>query len=166
MLHEHWKNPLAKIFDIKKQKEPEKPKEIVYSKSKIVQIIKTYWELGHGHKFITKIVARRANGSIGSIIESDYKNLNKNDIEDMYLLIVCGDVDDYAETELLWSLSVFIRSIVIWKRVHDFQLGNLTGSAAMTYWFVFLIHDGSRETSNTITDDDHGNGARQIAVLF
>ncbi|GKE26490.1 hypothetical protein Tco_1441874 [Tanacetum coccineum] len=42
---------------------------------------------------------------------------------DMYLLIVNGKVDDYAETELLWSLSVFIRSTVIWERVHDFQLG-------------------------------------------
>ncbi|GKA34527.1 hypothetical protein Tco_0720956, partial [Tanacetum coccineum] len=30
----------------------------------------------------------RANGSIVSITESDYKNLNKNDIEDMYLRIV------------------------------------------------------------------------------
>ncbi|GJR77578.1 hypothetical protein Tco_0089943 [Tanacetum coccineum] len=89
----------------------------------IVQIIKTYWELGHEHKFITEIVARRANGSIVSITESDYKNLNKNDIEDMYLLIVNGKVDDYAKTRLLWSLLVFIRSTVIWERVHDFQLG-------------------------------------------
>ncbi|GJZ75794.1 hypothetical protein Tco_0640259 [Tanacetum coccineum] len=32
-------------------------------------------------------------------------------------------VDDYIETGLLWSLSVFIRSTVIWERVHDFQLG-------------------------------------------
>ncbi|GJS05816.1 retrotransposon protein, putative, ty1-copia subclass [Tanacetum coccineum] len=32
-------------------------------------------------------------------------------------------VPDYTETELLWSLSVFIRSSVIWERVHDFQLG-------------------------------------------
>ncbi|GKE87151.1 hypothetical protein Tco_1564626, partial [Tanacetum coccineum] len=30
---------------------------------------------------------------------------------------------DYAETGLIWSLSVFIRSSVIWERVHDFQLG-------------------------------------------
>ncbi|GKA22134.1 hypothetical protein Tco_0708096, partial [Tanacetum coccineum] len=52
-----------------------------------------------------------------------YNNLNKNDIEDMYLLIVNGKVDDYAETGLLWSLSVFIRSTVIWERVHDFHLG-------------------------------------------
>ncbi|GJS96986.1 hypothetical protein Tco_0803954 [Tanacetum coccineum] len=85
------------IFYTRKQQEPGKPKEEVYSNSKIVQIIKTYWELGHEHKFITEIVARRANGCIVSIIESDYKNLNKNDIEDM--------------------------STVIWERVYDFQLG-------------------------------------------
>ncbi|GJZ80364.1 hypothetical protein Tco_0645358, partial [Tanacetum coccineum] len=64
------------------------------------QVIKTYWELGHEHKFITKIVARRANDYIVSITEPDYKNLNKNDIEDTYLLIMNGK-----------------------ERVHDFQLG-------------------------------------------
>ncbi|GJZ10554.1 hypothetical protein Tco_0545313 [Tanacetum coccineum] len=83
---EHWKNPHAKIFYIRKQKELGKPKEIV---------------------------ARRANECIVSITEPDYKNLNKNDIEDMYLLITNGKVPDYAETGLLWSLSVFIRSSVI-----------------------------------------------------
>ncbi|GJR15228.1 hypothetical protein Tco_0797880 [Tanacetum coccineum] len=61
---EHWKNPHAKIFYIKRQKEPGKPKEVVYSNSKIIQVIKTYWELGHEHKFITEIVARRANECI------------------------------------------------------------------------------------------------------
>ncbi|GJX56790.1 retrovirus-related pol polyprotein from transposon TNT 1-94 [Tanacetum coccineum] len=107
----------------KRQKEPRRPKEEIYSNSKIVQVIKTYWELGHEHKFITEIVARRANDCIVSITEPDYKNLNKNDIEDMYLLIVNNKVPDYANTGLLWSLSVFIRSSVIWERVHDFQLG-------------------------------------------
>nr|GEU78046.1 retrovirus-related Pol polyprotein from transposon TNT 1-94 [Tanacetum cinerariifolium] len=63
-----------------------------------------------------------ANDCIVSITEPDFKNLNKNDIEDMYLLIMNGKVPDYAETGLLWSLSVFIRSSVIWERVHDFQL--------------------------------------------
>ncbi|GJR22737.1 retrovirus-related pol polyprotein from transposon TNT 1-94 [Tanacetum coccineum] len=120
---EHWKNPHAKIFYIRKQKEPGRPKEEIYSNSKIVQVIKTYWELGHEHKFITEIVARRANDCIVSITEPDYKNLNKNDIEDIYLLIMNGKVPDYADTGLLWSLSVFIRSSVIWERVHDFQLG-------------------------------------------
>ncbi|GKC05294.1 hypothetical protein Tco_0996904, partial [Tanacetum coccineum] len=81
---EHWKNPHAKIFYIKKQKEPGKPNE--------------------------EIVVRRANECIMSITEHDYKNINKNDIEDMYLLIMNGKVPDYAETGLIWSLSVFIRS--------------------------------------------------------
>ncbi|GKC66366.1 hypothetical protein Tco_1098964 [Tanacetum coccineum] len=120
---EHWKNPHAKIFYIRKQKEPGKPKEVIYSNLKIIQLIKTYWELGREHNFITEIVARRANECIVSITELDYKNLNKNDIEDMYLLIMNGKVPNYAKTGLLWSLSVFIRSSVIWERVHDFQLG-------------------------------------------
>ncbi|GJV44284.1 hypothetical protein Tco_1428820 [Tanacetum coccineum] len=85
---ENWKNPHANIFYIRRQKEPGRPKEEIYSNSKNIQVIKTYWELGHGHKFITKIVVRRANDCIVSIIEPDYKNLNKNDNEDMYLLIV------------------------------------------------------------------------------
>ncbi|GKE24198.1 hypothetical protein Tco_1435710 [Tanacetum coccineum] len=66
---------------------------------KIIQVIKRYWELGHEHKFITEIVYRRANERIVSITESDYKNLNMNDIEDIYLLIMNGKVLDYAETE-------------------------------------------------------------------
>ncbi|GKA67460.1 hypothetical protein Tco_0767377 [Tanacetum coccineum] len=87
---EHWKNPYANIFYIRKQKEPRKPKEEVYSNSKIIQVVKTYWELGHEHKFITEIIARRANKYLVSITEPDYKNLNKNDIEDIYLLIMNG----------------------------------------------------------------------------
>ncbi|GKB89347.1 hypothetical protein Tco_0961619 [Tanacetum coccineum] len=80
-------------------------------------------ELGYEHKFLTEIIARRANGRIVSITESDYKNLNKNDIKDMYLLIVNNKVDDYVETGLLWSLSVFIRSTLSRERVHDFRQG-------------------------------------------
>ncbi|GJW35275.1 hypothetical protein Tco_0058195 [Tanacetum coccineum] len=75
---EHWKDPHAKIFYIRKQKEPGKSKEEVYSNSKIIQVIKTYWELGHEYKFVTEIVSRRANECIVSITEPDYKNLNKN----------------------------------------------------------------------------------------
>nr|GEU45872.1 hypothetical protein [Tanacetum cinerariifolium] len=121
---EHWKNPHEKTFYIKNQQAPGKTKEEIYSNSKIVQIIKTYWELGHKNKFIIKIVARRENGSILSITKSDYKNVNKNDIKDMYLLIINHKVDDYAETGLLWSLPVFIKSTRIKERVYDFQLRN------------------------------------------
>ncbi|GJR18932.1 hypothetical protein Tco_0967459 [Tanacetum coccineum] len=60
---------------------------------------------------------------IDLITEPDYKYLNKNDIEDLYLLCNNGKVKDYRENGLLGSLSIFIRSTVIWERVHDFQLG-------------------------------------------
>ncbi|GJX28544.1 hypothetical protein Tco_0236623 [Tanacetum coccineum] len=43
------------------------------------------------------MVARRANECIVSITKPDYKNLNKNDIKDMYLLIMNGKVPDYEE---------------------------------------------------------------------
>ncbi|GJZ78447.1 hypothetical protein Tco_0643284 [Tanacetum coccineum] len=107
------------------------PEKIVLSLHKFPAVIfpdddieekTSIWELGHENKFVTKIIARRENGSIVSITEPDYKNVDKNDIEDMYLLCVNGKVEDYIETGLLWSLSVFIRSTVIWERVHDFQL--------------------------------------------
>nr|GEV09946.1 retrovirus-related Pol polyprotein from transposon TNT 1-94 [Tanacetum cinerariifolium] len=113
---EHWKNPHAKIFYIRKQKESGNPKEVIYSNSKIIQVIKTFWELSHEHKFITKIIARRANDCIVSITKPNFKNLNKNDIKDMYLLIINEKVPDYAETGLLLSLSVFIR------RIEEFEM--------------------------------------------
>ncbi|GJT12192.1 hypothetical protein Tco_0859234 [Tanacetum coccineum] len=98
-----------------KQKEPGKPKEAVYSNSKIIQMIKTYWELRHEHKFITEIIARRANDIIVSITESDYKNLNKNDIEDMYLLVINNKVDDYAETNNLTAPTITFSGIKKYK---------------------------------------------------
>ncbi|GJR63261.1 hypothetical protein Tco_1505423 [Tanacetum coccineum] len=100
---EHWKNPHAKIFYIRKQKEPRKSKEDIYSNSKIVQ--------------------------------PDYKNLNKNDIEDIYLLIMNRKVPDYADTGLLWSLSVFIRSSVIWERSAD-KVSRVYNKCDVKYGYV------------------------------
>ncbi|GKB97360.1 hypothetical protein Tco_0983497, partial [Tanacetum coccineum] len=46
----------AKQDHIRRQKEQRDKPEEVYSKSKIVEVIRTSYELGHEHKFITKIV--------------------------------------------------------------------------------------------------------------
>ncbi|GKB55163.1 hypothetical protein Tco_0905916 [Tanacetum coccineum] len=72
---EHWKNPHAKIFYIKKQKEPRKPKE------------------------------------------ADYKNLNKNDIQDMYLLIVNGKlgVESYQQKVNLTAPTITFPGIEKYK---------------------------------------------------
>nr|GEU69834.1 hypothetical protein [Tanacetum cinerariifolium] len=92
--------------------------------NKCVKKFNSYARYGHEHKFITEIIARRANDCSVSITEPDFKNLNKNDIKDMYLLIMNGKVSDYVETGLLWSLSVFIRTekhemfSIIYEHVH------------------------------------------------
>ncbi|GJY19853.1 hypothetical protein Tco_0392419 [Tanacetum coccineum] len=59
-----------------------------------------------------------------SYFEVDFKYLNKNDIEDMYYLCLYKKVN-FHENKLLNSLMTFIRSCVIWERVHDYQLGIL-----------------------------------------
>ncbi|GJV35305.1 hypothetical protein Tco_1407782 [Tanacetum coccineum] len=52
----HWKNLWAKQHYIRRQeKQKDKPKE-VYSDSNLVEVIRTSYELGHEHKFITEIV--------------------------------------------------------------------------------------------------------------
>ncbi|GKC52523.1 hypothetical protein Tco_1075268, partial [Tanacetum coccineum] len=100
---EHWKDMRAKQDHIRRLKQlRDKPHE-VYSESKIVEIIRTTYELGHEHKFITKII-----GKIDPITEPDYKYLNKNDTEDMYLLCINDKVKNHRETGLLGLLVVFI----------------------------------------------------------
>nr|GEX10282.1 hypothetical protein [Tanacetum cinerariifolium] len=81
------------------------------------KFIKTYGELGHENKFVTEIIVRRANGSIMSITEPDYKNLNKNDIEDMYLLIVNGKlgVESYQQKVNLTTPTITFPGIERYK---------------------------------------------------
>ncbi|GJZ48003.1 hypothetical protein Tco_0601835, partial [Tanacetum coccineum] len=144
------------------------PEKIVLSLHKFPVIIfndddieeRTYrWELGHEHKFITEIVARRANDCIVSITEPDYKNLNKNDIEDIYLLIMNGKVPDYADTGLLWSLSVFIRRIedhemfsIIYEPVH----GIIYKNSKKEKWVMrhLEIHKFYDATLNRVLEED------------
>ncbi|GKB08515.1 hypothetical protein Tco_0836827 [Tanacetum coccineum] len=63
------------------------------------------------------IILRRANGSIVSITDPDYKNLNKNDIEDMYLLIVNGKlgVESYQQKVNLTALTITFPGIKRYK---------------------------------------------------
>ncbi|GJV13099.1 hypothetical protein Tco_1354640 [Tanacetum coccineum] len=57
-----------------------------------------------------------------SFSDADLKYLNKKNIEDMYYMCQNKKVNIH-ENRLLNSLPVFIRSCVIWERVHDSQLG-------------------------------------------
>ncbi|GJT56135.1 hypothetical protein Tco_0991189 [Tanacetum coccineum] len=69
-----------------------------------------------------QIIVMRENDKPDSFFEAGFKYLNKNNIEDLYYLCRNKKVN-YRETKLINSLITFIRSRVIWERVHDFQLG-------------------------------------------
>ncbi|GJS84849.1 hypothetical protein Tco_0751390 [Tanacetum coccineum] len=69
-----------------------------------------------------QIIMIRENDKPDSFSEADFKYLNTNDIEDLYYLCLNKKVN-FREIKLMNSLITFIRSCIIWERVHDFQLG-------------------------------------------
>nr|GEW16111.1 hypothetical protein [Tanacetum cinerariifolium] len=71
--------------------------------------------------FMEEIMVKRADGNAYIFSESDYKYLNKNGIEDMYLMRLKRKIDH--KNGLLNLLIVFIESCVIWEIVNDYQLG-------------------------------------------
>nr|GFB82323.1 hypothetical protein [Tanacetum cinerariifolium] len=79
----------------------------------------------HGYGYLREIEVRRADTNLYMFKEGDFLRLRINDIEDMLILIVqnrlvnllSNDVFDFAI-----ALRMFIRSIVIQKRVEDLQL--------------------------------------------
>ncbi|GKD89698.1 hypothetical protein Tco_1365205 [Tanacetum coccineum] len=75
---------------------------------KRVENVETY-----GQYFMEEIMVKRANEKANIFSKSDYKYLNKNDIEDMCLLCLKREVDH--KNRLLNSLIVFIESYVIWE---------------------------------------------------
>ncbi|GKD17300.1 hypothetical protein Tco_1206458, partial [Tanacetum coccineum] len=137
---ENWKNPHAKVFYIRRQKEPGKPKEEIYSNSKIVQVIKTFWELGHEHKFITEIVARRANDCILSIeglksysndVKYGYvqKELTNDEVE--FLKLFIEEIEDrlkYRDKMRRWEMIAMVS-----VSVHQ-EFSDMGKSARFSTW--------------------------------
>nr|GEU97925.1 hypothetical protein [Tanacetum cinerariifolium] len=89
---------------------------------KIKEVFKITTDQPYGLDFMEQILVMRENDKPNSFSEADFKYLNKNDIEDLYYLRWNKKVN-YHETKLMNSLILFIKSHVIWERVHDFQLG-------------------------------------------
>ncbi|GJV93381.1 hypothetical protein Tco_1541194 [Tanacetum coccineum] len=96
--------------------------EDYFSKHRITEVVRITTNQPHGLDFIEQIIVMREDDKPCSFSEADFKYLNKNDIEDLYYLCRNKKVN-YRETNLMNSLITFIKSRVIWERVHDFQLG-------------------------------------------
>ncbi|GKC52680.1 hypothetical protein Tco_1075425 [Tanacetum coccineum] len=88
----------------------------------ITKVVRITTDQQHGLDYMEQIIVMRENDKPDSFFEADFKYLNKNDIENLYYLCLNKKVD-FRENKLKSSLITFIRSCVIWGRVHDFQLG-------------------------------------------
>nr|GEW40229.1 retrovirus-related Pol polyprotein from transposon TNT 1-94 [Tanacetum cinerariifolium] len=98
----------------------------VYSRNKIIAIKKLTIVEWHKYKHLEWITVRRDDDKLYTFKEGDYNRLRLQDIEDMMLLLVQGKLTNLNIEELLAlgvSLRMFTRSIVIKRRVKDFELG-------------------------------------------
>nr|GEW86835.1 mediator of RNA polymerase II transcription subunit 17 [Tanacetum cinerariifolium] len=87
----------------------------------ITEVVRITTDQPHGLDFMEQIIMMRENDKLDSFSEANFKYQNKNNIEDLYYLCQNNKVN-YRETKLINSLIKFIKSRVIWERVHDFQL--------------------------------------------
>ncbi|GJT66047.1 hypothetical protein Tco_1017527 [Tanacetum coccineum] len=86
--------------------------------------LKTYERCWYA--FLKEIVLRRADYKEYKISEADFKNLHPNDFEDLYLLHLLGQLNHLSgadKVQLFNAINLWIRNIVIKKRVEDLQLG-------------------------------------------
>ncbi|GJS85779.1 hypothetical protein Tco_0752320 [Tanacetum coccineum] len=105
-----------------KQRRVKNNPEDYFSKHKITEVVRITTDQPHGLDSMEQILVMRENDKPDSFSEFDFKYLNKNEIKDLYYLWR-NKIVNYRETKLMISLITFIRSCVIWERVHDFQLG-------------------------------------------
>nr|GEX16442.1 hypothetical protein [Tanacetum cinerariifolium] len=98
----------------------------VYSKRRIIAVTKLKIVEWHNYKHLDWITMRRDDEKLYKFKEGDFKRLCIQDIEDMLLLLVQGKLTNLTVEERFAfnvSLRMFIRSIVIQRRVEDLQLG-------------------------------------------
>ncbi|GKD21115.1 hypothetical protein Tco_1222818, partial [Tanacetum coccineum] len=88
---------------------------------RITEVVRVTTDQQHGLDYMEQIIMMRENNKPNSFSKVDFKYLNKNDIEDLYYLCLNKKVN-FCKNKLMNSLITFIRSCVIWERVHDYQL--------------------------------------------
>ncbi|GKD61785.1 hypothetical protein Tco_1299294 [Tanacetum coccineum] len=119
----HWGRKRQQFYGYAANRESAKD---VYSRRRIIAVTKLQIIEWHGYKHLDWITVRRDDDKLYSFKEGDLKRLRLQDIEDMLILLVQGKLSNLKiEERLAFSvaLRMFTRSIVIQRRVEDFQLG-------------------------------------------
>ncbi|GKA43457.1 hypothetical protein Tco_0736181 [Tanacetum coccineum] len=98
----------------------------VYLKIKIIGVQMITVDKRYGYRYLKEIVVKRVDQKEYKFAETDFPRLNQNDIEDLYLLKIqdkTHNIDGVDEFDLVNDLQLYIRRIVIKKRVEDARLG-------------------------------------------
>nr|GEW99980.1 hypothetical protein [Tanacetum cinerariifolium] len=98
----------------------------VYSKRRIIVVTELKIVEWHSYKHLDWITVQRDDDKLYKFKEGDFKRLRIQDIEDMLLLLVQGKLTNLTvEERFAFNVShqMFIRSIVIQRRMEDLQLG-------------------------------------------
>nr|GFB62062.1 hypothetical protein [Tanacetum cinerariifolium] len=98
----------------------------VYSKRRIIAVTDLKIVEWHNYKHLDWISVRRDDDKIYKFKEGDFKRLRLQDIEHMLLLLIQGKLSNLTVEERFAfnvSLKMFMRSIVIQRRMEDLQLG-------------------------------------------
>nr|GEV70429.1 hypothetical protein [Tanacetum cinerariifolium] len=99
---------------------------VVRSHMKILRVVSLKTFSRYGYTFLREIVLRRADNKEYKISKADFKNLRPNDFEDLYSLDLQGKLNHLFSADkvhLFNAVNLWIRTIVIRKRVEDLQLG-------------------------------------------
>nr|GEW48317.1 hypothetical protein [Tanacetum cinerariifolium] len=97
-----------------------------YSKRRIITVTELQIVKWHNYKHLDWITVRRDDDKLYKFKEDDFKRLRIQDIEDMLLFLVQGKLTNLTVEECFTfnvSLRMFIKSIVIQRRVEDLKLG-------------------------------------------
>ncbi|GKE47623.1 hypothetical protein Tco_1478881, partial [Tanacetum coccineum] len=120
----HW-GPKRQLFY--RSRNNARSRHEVFSRLKILSVIRISVDKQFGYGYLNEIVVRRADQKEYTFREADFERLHLNDIEDMFLLYVQHKLHNLTDDEivdLMIALRMFTRSIFIKRRVEDVQLGN------------------------------------------
>ncbi|GKB86420.1 hypothetical protein Tco_0958692, partial [Tanacetum coccineum] len=104
---------------------PSRRKE-VRSHMQILSVIRIKAYSRYGYDYLSEIVLRRADFQEHTIAKKDFKNLHPSDFEDLYILLLQGNLDHLPGSNkrmLSTAVKLWTRNLVIRQRVEDFQLG-------------------------------------------
>ncbi|GKC25306.1 hypothetical protein Tco_1027456, partial [Tanacetum coccineum] len=121
----HWWFKRQKFY-IERHSADTNHRAIIMTHMRILSVIRIEVFSIYGYDYMKKIILRRADNQEYTIAENDFKDLYPSDFEDLYLLNLQGHLNHLPPRDkkiLSTAVNLWIRNLVIRKRVEDFQLG-------------------------------------------